>query len=64
MTNKEKELLRLMIRGAEQICDQSLDLWTADVYHLGEKTRQAYLKEWKEKKAGIRNLANKIKEIL
>ena len=53
-----------MIDGAEQICEAALAKWYLDTYKLGELTRQSYIKEWNDKKARIRPLANILKQIV
>jgi hypothetical protein len=64
MQDLDREVLRIMVDGAERICQHAEDQWLGGKYGPDEERRRESLKRWATIRRRIRPLANEIKEKL
>lgn len=56
----DREVLRIMIEGGEQLCDAATKKWVNDEYKAGDEMRRDSLQRWAAIRNRIRPLAKEL----
>lgn len=59
-----REVLKIMVDGGEQVCRHALDKWTSNAYGTSEEVRQEQIAHWKTLLASVRDTAAQIKQLM